>query len=130
MLGLSDQTRVFLRPGVTDGRLSFEGLRALAVNVIRRDVLAGHLFVFCNRRANRIRCLYWDGSGFWVATKRLERATFDWPKTEQAVMEMSVAQLRLLLEGFELKRRRGWYRREEKLQAPKPEPELLATRTL
>jgi transposase len=130
MLGLSEQTRVFLRPGVTDGRLSFEGLRALAVNVIRQDVLAGHLFVFCNRRHNRIRCLYWDGSGFWVATKRLERATFDWPKTEQAVMEMSVAQLRLLLEGFELKRRRGWYRREEKLQAPKPEPELLATRTL
>jgi transposase len=130
MLGLSEQTRVFLRPGVTDGRLSFEGLRALAVNVIRQDVLAGHLFVFCNRRHNRLRCLYWDGSGFWVAIKRLERATFDWPRTEQAVMEMSVPQLRLLLEGFELKSRRGWYRREEKLQAPKLEPELLATRTL
>ncbi len=65
-----------------------------------------------------------------MATKRLERARFDWPKTEQAVMEMSVPQLRLLLEGFELKRRRGWYRREEKLQTPKLEPELLATRTL
>ena len=65
-----------------------------------------------------------------MATKRLERATFDWPKTAQAVMEMSVAQLRLLLEGFELKSRRGWYRSEEKLQAPKLEPELLATSTL
>lgn len=130
MLGLSEQTRVFLRPGVTDGRRSFEGLRALVVNVIREDVLAGHLFVYCNRRHNRIRCLYRDGSGFWVASKRLERATFDWPKSEQAVMEMSVPQLRLLLEGFELKSRRGWYRREEKLQTPKPEPELLATRTL
>ncbi len=57
MLGLSEQARVFLRPGVTDGRLAFEGLRALAVNVNRQDVLAGHLFVFCNRRYNRIRCL-------------------------------------------------------------------------
>lgn len=130
MLGLSERTGVFLKCGITDGRLSFEGLRALATNTIRQDPLAGHLLVFCNRRRNRIRCLYWDGSGFWVATKRLERATFDWPRDEQAVKEMSVPQLRLLLEGFELTSRRGWYRRAEKLQTSKPEPELLATRTL
>jgi transposase len=130
MLALSEGTRVFLKCGITDGRLSFEGLRALAVNVIRQDPLGGHLLVFCNRRRNRIRCLYWDGSGFWVATKRLERATFDWPRDAQAVKEMTLPQLRLLLEGFELRRRRGWYRREEKLQTSKPEPELLAARTL
>lgn len=130
MLALSERTRVFLKCGVTDGRLSFEGLRALAVNVIRQDPLAGHLLVFCNGRRNRIRCLYWDGSGFWVAAKRLERATFDWPHSEEAVAEMSLPQLRLLLEGFELRSRRGWYRREERLQTRKLQPELLATRAL
>lgn len=52
--------------------------------------------------------------GFWVCAKRLERATFDSPSTQDAVARMSVAQLQQLLAGFELKSRRGWYRREEK----------------
>ena len=93
MFGLSEQTRVFLKPGVTDGRLAFEGLRGLINNVLRQDVLAGYLFAFCNRRRNRVRCLLWDGSGFWLATKRLEQATFNWPKDETAVAQMSLVQL-------------------------------------
>jgi transposase len=117
MFGISSETRVFLRTGVTDLRLNFEGLRALVINVVCEEPLSGHLFCFCNRTRNRIKCLIWDGSGFWVCAKRLERATFDWPGTQDAVARMSVAQLQLLLAGFELKSRRGWYRREEKMRA-------------
>jgi transposase len=130
MFGLSEQTRVFLKTGVTDGRLGIDGLRGLVSNVLRQDVLAGYVFAFCNGRRNRVRCLLFDGSGFWLATKRLERATFDWPKDEAAVAQMSLAQLRLLLEGFELRSRRGWRRYDERLQAGKPQPELIATREL
>jgi len=128
MIGLSEQTRVFLKTGITDGRLGIEGLRGLVSTVLRQDVLAGHVFVFCNRRRNRIRCLLWDGSGFWLASKRLERATFDWPKDPAAVAQMSLVQLRLLLEGFELRSRRGWQRYEKRLQAAKPPPEVIAVR--
>ena len=59
-------TRVFLRKGPTDLRLGFDGLRALVVNVIKEEPTSGHLFVFCNRVRNRLRCLFWDGSGLWL----------------------------------------------------------------
>lgn len=105
-------TRVFLRTGVTDLRLGFEGLRTLVANVIRQEPTSGHLFVFCNRARNRLRCLFWDGSGLWVATKRLEAGTFDWPKQSRGGAEVSPRQLQLLLEGIELRERKGWYRRK------------------
>ena len=88
MIGLSEQTRVFLKTGITDGRLGIEGLRGLVSTVLRQDVLAGHVFVFCNRRRNRIRCLLWDGSGFWLASKRLERATECFTKHSVANVEL------------------------------------------
>lgn len=59
--------------------------------------------------------MLFDGSGFWLASKRLERATFQWPKDEVAVTQMSLAQLRLLLEGFELNSRCGWRRYEQRM---------------
>lgn len=127
MFGLRAGTQVFVRPGVTDLRLNYEGLRALVVEVIRAEPLAGHLFCFCNRARNRVRCLIWDGSGFWVCTKRLERATFDWPRSAEAALTMSVAQLELLVSGFEIRSRRGWYRREEKLVARESHSELASS---
>ena len=105
-------TRVFLKVGVTDLRLAFEGLSQLVVKVIREEPTSGHLFVFCNRARNRVRCLFWDGSGLWVATKRVERGTIDWPKSGEQASEVNSKQLQLLLEGFELRSRKGWYRRE------------------
>lgn len=111
MFGLTRETRVFLRSGATDLRLSFEGLRALVVNVIRQDPLSGYIFCFSNRAKNRVKCLLWDGSGLWVCAKRIERGTLAWPMHESSVAEMNGAQLQLLLEGFEVKSRRGWYRR-------------------
>jgi transposase len=71
MFGLSEQTRVFVKPGATDGRLGLDALRGLVTHVLKQEVLSGSLFTFCNQRRNRIRCLFFDGSGFWLATKRL-----------------------------------------------------------
>lgn len=109
--GVAGNTRVFLRSGPTDLRFGFEGRRALVVNVIGQEPTDGHLFVFCNRARNRMRCLFWGGSGLWVATKRLETGTFDWPKHGSGAAEVNAKQLQLLLEGFELRTRKGWYRR-------------------
>lgn len=111
MLGLTAETRVFVKTGATDLRLAFEGLRSIVLNVIHQDPTPGCVFAFCNKARNRGRCLYRDGSGLWLSTKRIESGTVDWPKDEAGAAEMNGVQLRLLLQGLEIRSRRGWYRR-------------------
>ena len=112
MLTLPPRLRVFLAPGATDMRKSFDGLAAAARQVIRQDPLSGHVFVFCNRRRHLLKILVWDGSGFWVFAKRLERGTFAWPRTTDP-LELRREELALLLGGIDLRqtRRRAWYDR-------------------
>lgn len=107
MFGASPQTRVHLCEGTSDLRRSFEGLSALVKTQLREDPISGHLFVFTNRTHSRIKILYWDGSGLWVCTKRLEAGTFRWPE-KGGVIDM--AALQALLSGYEIRTRRGWYR--------------------
>jgi len=116
MLTLLPTVRVFLAAGATDMRKSFDGLSELVRRILERDPLSGHLFAFCNRPKNRLKILYWDGSGFWLMHKRLERGTFSWPKplaAEQRSMEMSGSEIAMLISGLELTkvRRRRWYSR-------------------
>ena len=108
MWPLSAATRIYLAQGVTDMRKSFNGLYACVTAVLKRDPLTGHLFIFCNRRRNRVKVFYWDGSGFWVCAKRLERGRFAWPDRETLRGE----ELTLLLGGIDLKntREKKWHR--------------------
>jgi transposase len=127
MLNLNENTRVWLKPGITDGRLGAHGLVGLVSQMGGQDVFSGSLYIFCNKRRNKISCLLWDGSGIWLARKYLERGTFDFPRNAGEVSQLSLAQLRMLLEGFELKSRRGWQRYEERLPAAsRPRPEQFA----
>ena len=71
MIALGPATRIFLAVEPTDLRKSFEGLSSLAKNRFQEDPLSGHLFVFANRDRNRLKVLYWDGSGLWVCANRL-----------------------------------------------------------
>ena len=105
--------RVFLAPGATDMRKSFNGLYALVRGALQGDVLSGHLFGFCNRRRDRIKILYWDGSGLWVCAKRLEKGTFRWPEPGEGKVELTRAELNLLLAGIDLRdcRKRRWLRK-------------------
>lgn len=112
MFALSTATRVFLLPGPTDMRKSFNGLFDLARHQLEQDPKSGHLFVFCNRSRNRLKILFWDGSGLWVCAKRLEEGRFSWPQTTEESTKPSLAELGALLDGIELKhaRRKKWYR--------------------
>jgi transposase len=89
----------------TDMRRGFDGLAALVREVVREDPLSGHLFVFFNRRRDRVKILWWDRSGYAVWYKRLERGAFR-PHVEQregvVVAEVEAAELALVLEGIEL----------------------------
>lgn len=92
-------------------RKSFNGLYSLVCGRLENDPMSGHLFLFCNRRRDRIKVLYWDGSGLWVCAKRLEKGTFHWPeKAAEGPIELSQAQFNLLLGGLDLKdtKRRRW----------------------
>lgn len=113
MLSLLPAREIFLVTGVTDMRLSFRGLPAIVENVLGRDPLSGQVFVFCNRRRNRVKILHFDGSGYWVMAKRLEAGTFAWPEASGTALEMTTQELALLLGGIDLSRtkRRRWYSR-------------------
>ncbi len=79
MIGLGSATRVYLAAGATDMRKGFDGLYGMARDRLGIDPLSGHLFVFCNGRRNRLKVLYWGGSGLWICSKRLEKGRFSWP---------------------------------------------------
>ena len=79
MLTLSPAVRIYVATGATDLRRSVDGLSAVVRERFGLDPLSGHLFLFRNRRGDRLKILVWDRSGFWVLYKRLERGTFAWP---------------------------------------------------
>jgi transposase len=114
MLTLSPAVRIYLATGATDLRRSIDGLSALVRERFDLDPLSGHLFLFRNRRGDRVKILLWDQSGFWVLYKRLEQGTFAWPLDDRgAPVEMQHRDLLLLLSGVDLAptRRRRWYER-------------------
>ena len=113
MFGLSAAVRVYLAKQPADMRKSFDGLAALASGNL--DPLSGHLFVFVNKRRDRIKILYWDRDGLAVWAKRLERGTFRIPAAASDRVEMTTAELAALLAGIDLNkvRRRVRYSRPE-----------------
>ena len=108
-------TRIFLAPGPTDLRRSFDGLHGMVRSQLEEDPRSGHLFLFCNRLRTRLKVLCFDGTGLWGCAKRLERGTFTWLGVEAgAKVRLCAAELALLLGGLELTRvsRRNWWRQE------------------
>jgi transposase len=110
VLSISSATRIFVALNPIDMRLGFNGLHALTQTVLNQEVRNGHLFIFTNKRRNRVRLLYWDGSGLWLCTKRLERGTFGWPAGDEPSLCLRPEELQLLLHGMEGIPRRHWYR--------------------
>jgi transposase len=116
VFGLGPATRIYLAVGSTDMRKGFEGLYGLVRYQLGLDPLSGHLCIFCNKERNRLKILFWDGSGLWVCAKRLEKGRFSWPMqcSEQGRVALSHEELALLLGGIDLRRtqRKNWYRKE------------------
>src|SRR5579875_731194 len=111
MLSLSPATRIFIALEPVDRRAGFNRLYAHVQSRLNQDPLSGHLFVFTNRLRNRIKILYFDGSGLWVCAKRLERGSFGWPSGEEPVRSLRPEELEVLLHGLEATPRGHWFRR-------------------
>jgi transposase len=110
MLSLSPATKIFVALSPVDMRKSFNGLFALVQTVLGENPLSGHLFLFTNKLRNRVKVIFWDGSGLWVCAKRLERSSFGWPSGEGVSLCLRPEELQLLLHGMEGTPRRHWYR--------------------
>ena len=114
MFGLGPATRIYLAAGATDMRKGFEGLYGLVRDRLLCEPLSGHVFVFANAQRNRLKLLFWDGSGLWVCAKRIEKGRLRWPEAEggEAKIVLSQAELSMLVNGIDLAaaRKRNWFR--------------------
>ena len=81
-----------------------DGLAAIVENELKLEPFSGVIYVFRAKRADRVKLLFWDGTGVCLLAKRLEGGTFRWPKVEDGVMRLSPAQLSALLEGLDWSR--------------------------
>jgi transposase len=104
VIGLSGAVRVLIATRPVDFRKGAEGLVALVRDVMGADPFDGAVYVFRAKRADRVKLVFWDGTGVCLFAKRLEDGRFQWPKIENGVMRLSTAQLSALIEGLDWKR--------------------------
>ena len=114
MLSIPPSVKIFLCTDPTDLRRGFDGLASLVQERLGEDPLSGHLFIFLNRRCNRLKLLYWDEDGYALWYKRLERGSFELPTSSEpdvARVKITASKLSLILGGIDLSsvRRRRRY---------------------
>ena len=100
--------RVFIAAGYTDMRRGIDGLAAIVSEDFGLDPFTEPVYLFCVRRSDRIKCLWWERDGFVLAYKRLESAgTFKWPRSQREAKTLSGQQVRWLLEGLEIEQKKA-----------------------
>ena len=126
MLSFSGSLKIYVAVEPCDMRMGFNGLQGAVADKLKGNVRDGALFVFTNKRRTRLKVLYFDGSGLWLLTKKLEAGTFAWPKVPEgaAKIALRVEALEMLLSGIELKgaRLRPWYEDPTAAASAPPRP--------
>jgi len=102
MLTLADSVRYFLYREKTDMRKGFDGLCGLVREKLLREPLSGEVFVFLSKRRNQVKLLLWEGDGFSIYSKRLEKGTFEIPASTASAIEIKADQLLFILKGIRL----------------------------
>lgn len=115
MLSFPGSLKIYLAITPCDMRKSFNGLQAVVSEHLKADPLNGALYVFTNKRRNRLKILYYDTTGLWILAKRLEAGTFSWPQptAERTTLKLAPEALAMLTDGIDLRDgiRRPWYER-------------------
>lgn len=112
MLGLGAATRIYVATGAVDMRLSFDGLYSLVAGQLQLDPRSGHLFLFANKRRDRMKILFFDSNSLWVCARRMEQGRLHWPVSEDGRVQLTKEEFALLIGGIDLSatRKRKWYR--------------------
>jgi transposase len=104
VIGPTGAVRVLVATKPVDFRKGAEGLAALVREAIKGDPFSGAVYVFRAKRADRVKLIFWDGTGMCLFAKRLENGAFRWPNIQDGIMRLSAAQLSALLEGLDWRR--------------------------
>lgn len=118
MLSFSGSLKVFVALEPCDMRKGFNGLEALVADRLEESVQGGALFLFTNKKRNRLKVLYFDGSGLWVLCKRLEKGRFSWPRSsdpQSVKLRLRPEAFTLLCDGVQMSGAKflPWYERDE-----------------
>lgn len=103
-MSLASGARIYLALAPVDMRKGFDGLAAQVQQVLRRDPFGGQLFLFRSRKGDRLKAIWWDGTGLCLFAKRLESGHFVWPKATVGGITLTAAQLAMLVEGLDWRR--------------------------
>jgi transposase len=114
VIGPNGAVRVMVSTRPVDFRKGAEGLAALVRETMQADPFSGTVYVFRAKRADRVKLIYWDGTGVCLFAKRLEDGRFRWPNVQDGVIRLSAAQLSALVEGLD------WRRVHESRDTPAP----------
>jgi transposase len=114
MLSFNSGLKIYLATEPCDMRKSFNGLSIVVRDKLRANPLGGAAFLFTNKRRNLLKILYWDGSGLWVLSKRLEKGRYSWPKhshSKHGKISLEATALAMLTDGIDLRDgcKRAWY---------------------
>jgi transposase len=104
VIGPTGAVRVMMATRPVDFRKGVDGLAALVRETMGADPFSGAIYVFRAKRADRVKLVFWDGTGVVLVAKRLEEGAFRWPRLENGVVRLTAAQLSALLEGLDWKR--------------------------
>ena len=94
--------KAYIACGYTDLRKGIDGLATLVHSQFRLDPFTNTLFLFCGRRCDRMKALYWESNGFVLLYKRLENGSFQWPRNGEEVGKLTAQQYRWLMEGLQI----------------------------
>lgn len=113
MIAIQSNVRIFVATVATDMRKGFDGLQGIVIGVLEQDPMSGHLFLFLNRRRDKLKVLYWDGDGLAIWYRRLEQGTFQMLNVQEGAKQVEIRseELTMLLRGIDLNnvRRRKRY---------------------
>jgi transposase len=123
MLAFPLGLKIYLAVEPVDMRKHFNGLWALATEKLKEDPRLGAVFVFGNKDRDRVKLLYWDGTGIWILAKRLEKGRFSWPVgSDRTKLMMTPEAMTMLLGGIDLKEgcQKAWFERQSACQQSYP----------
>lgn len=105
MINFNEIKTIYMAQGYTDLRKGIDGYAAIVQDQFKLCPFDDALYIFCNRHRDKLKCLYWDGTGFWLLYKRLEKGHFKWKKDEDGAVILTRQQLLWLLDGLKIEQK-------------------------